>query len=208
MVIIINDIRRVRSSCCITDDNGNEYWLRQDDLYDSGFCTGQEYDQDEFIKRIRLYQYPRALNHAVAMLARRPCSRKEIRSRLIRLRYTEDTADLVIYRLEKEKLVDDELFCEQWIRFRLGRRYGPSVIRYELKMKGIPDDVISSAFSLIEPDDEQDNAFQLAVKALKRTDQNDDIRKKRRKVIASLVRKGYDWETAQAAFEKAVKENK
>ena len=137
-MVTIVETENVRSFCCIRLDNGTSWWIRRDDLPLSGFREGQTYEEEDFQQQLRLCQYPRALNHAVSMLARRPCSRKEIADRLKRLRYTEEVADLVVYKLVREKLLDDEAFCDQWIRYRLSSRYGPSVIRRELIMKGIP----------------------------------------------------------------------
>ena len=207
-MVTISEIRRVRSLCCLSLDNGEQYWLRSEDLDVSGLKTGSSLDEKVLQRIIRSFQYPRALNHAVSMLARRPCSRKEIYSRLIRLRYSESTSELVVFKLEREKLLDDEAFCEQWIRFRLSRRFGPSVIRQELKVKGIADDLISTAFSRLDPAEEENSALILAEKAWKRMDPSGDIRKNRQKVISALVRKGYDWDTARSACDAFLSEMK
>ena len=202
-MVTICEISRIRSFCRLTLSDGKQYWIRADDLSAAGLKEGIEYENEDFFYTIRISQYPRALTHAVSMLARRPCSTKEISSRLIRLRYCEEVADLVIFKLKKEKLLNDREFCEQWIRYRLSSRTGPSVIRRELKIKGIPEDMINESFASLEPDEEYDNAFELARKAWKKHVPGEDLRSRRQKVIASLVRKGYDWDTASAASRKA-----
>ena len=108
--------------------------------------------------------------------------------------------------IEKEKLLDDAAFCRQWIRYRLSAGYGPSVIRRELRMKGISAGMIDEALADRPPEEEDENAVRLALKAWKRTGTSGDLRKNRQKVIASLVRKGYGWDTARAACEKAENE--
>ena len=207
MVTII-EIKRIRSMCCIVLDSGEQFWIRQNELTGTRFSEGETYPYDTFIQNIRLCQYPYALNHAVSMLARRPCSSKEISSRLIRLRYTDEVAEMVVYKLKKENLVNDEEFCSQWIRFRLSQKTGTSLIRRELKVKGISEDIISTAFDLIENEEEQENAVLLAKKAWKRIRPGDDIRKSRQKIIAYLVRRGYDWETARISCKSAEQELK
>ena len=109
-MVTISEIRRSRSFCCLLLDNGEQYCLRSEDLDNSGIKEGSSLDEDVIQRTIRSIQYPRALNHAVSMLARRPCSRQEIYSRLIRLRYSEPTAELVVFKLEREKLLDDAAF--------------------------------------------------------------------------------------------------
>ena len=202
-MVTVKEISRIRASACILTDSGEKYWLREADLPLAGIREGMSFEPEDFHQKIRLCQYPRALNHAVSMLARRPCSRKEITSRLVRLRYTEDVAELVVYKLEKEKLLDDGDFCEQWIRYRLTKSYGPSVIRRELKMKGIPDGMIDKVLEEADPGEQENNAVALARKAWKRVGTGGDVRKNRQRVIASLVRKGYDWETAGKACREA-----
>ena len=206
-MVTIMETEIVRAFCCIRLDNGTRWWIRREDLPLSGFQEGLSYEEDAFHQQVRLCQYPRALNHAVSMLARRPCSKKEIVDRLKRLRYTDEVAGLVIFKLAKENLVDDAAFCDQWIRHRLSMKYGPSVIRRELRIKGIPPDMIEKAFEVFTPDEEAANALKLAVKAWKRIGSAGDIRKNRQKVIAFLVRKGYGWDAARLACEKAETES-
>ena len=205
-VVTIVETEHIRAFCWIRLDNGTSWWIRQEDLPLSGFREGLSCDEASFQHQLRLCQYPRALNHAVSMLARRPCSRKEIADRLKHLRYTEEVADLVLYKLEKENLIDDAAFCDQWILYRLSSKYGPSVIRRELRIKGIPPEMIDKAFEAFDRNEEEENAMKLAVKVWKRVGTAGDNRKNRQKVIASLVRKGYGWETARSACEKAENE--
>ena len=190
-MVIIKDIQKDRSYVCISLDNGMQYWLKKEDLEDAGICAGTEIAEDHFNQLIRLKQYPRALSNAVAMLARRPCSKG---------------SELVIYKLEKERLLNDEAFCEQWIRYRTERCCGPELIRRELKSKGISDDIIDSALRHADQETETESPVIIARKAWKRIRRDEDIRKSRQKVILSVVRKGYSWETARKACDTAEKE--
>ena len=205
-MVRIEDIRTVRSLVCIRLDTGFSYWLRRDDLVGTSFHAGDEVDEETFLQAVRVRQYPRALNHAVSMLARRPCSCGEIRTRLLTRRYMEDVAGLVVYKLEKENLLNDREFCDQWVRFRTARHFGPAVIRRELRMKGIPPDMIEEALARTEPPDHEDHALVLARKAWARAKSGEDVRKTRQRVIASLVRKGFSWEDARNACDTAENE--
>lgn len=202
-MVTIQEIGFVRMYVSIRLDNGELYWLHKNDFPMCGFEEGSEYETDAFMEKIRICQYPRALNHAVSMLARRPYSKKEIVTRLLHLRYTDEVTGLVIYKLEKENLIDDQSFCDQWIRFRLEKRFGPSVIHRELRAKGIPENVIQESFNALDSETELKNAFSLAEKAWKRIDSGNNIYSNRQKVRSFLVRKGYDWDTACAACKAA-----
>lgn len=205
-MVTVLDISPVRMFVRILLDNGDVYWLRKNDLQECSFEEGYQYELNEFISQIRLCQYPRALNHAVSLLARRPYSKKELLTRLLHLKYTEEVSDLVIYKLEKEHLIDDQAFCEQWVRFRRERKLGPSLIRRELKLKGISDDTIQKFLDETDSEAESDNAVTLAKKAWKRIHAEEDIRRSRQKIAAFLVRKGYSWDIAYSACKKAEKD--
>ena len=198
-MVNIQEIRHERSSVCIILDTGEQYWIRKSDWSGSGFFEQEQYNREDFLHKIRVFQYPHALNHAVSMLAKRPCSKYEIRTRLIRKHFSEDVADLVIYKLEKENLLNDKEFCDQWIRSRTSRRYGPVRIRMELKMKGIEDNDINDGLNNLDSDEELQNACILANKYWSHMKPDEDIRKKRQKIITALVRKGYGWDTARTA---------
>ena len=205
-VVTIVTVTPVRNLVRIQLDSGAEYWLRKQDMYALSCQEGNEVDEEVFLQQVRLLQYPRALNHAVSMLARRPCSRHEVFSSLQRHWYTEEIAALVVYKLEKENLLNDESFCEQWIRYRQDCRFGKKRILLELRQKGIPEDLARSALENTEDPDNSSGAFSLALRAWNRTKPEEDIRKSRQKVIACLVRKGYDWETARSACDAAEKQ--
>ena len=205
-MVKILEIRPVRSQVCIVLNTGESFWLHQEDLQDTGFTENAEIDSDSFFHWIRIRQYPRALNLAVSMLARRPCSKGEIQQKLLHHRYTPEVTELVLFKLEKEKLVNDADFCDQWIRYRFGRRYGPSAISRELRLKGIPEWMIQEALEKADPDESAYNAFSLALKQWKKNGSGDNIYKTRQKIISFLVRKGYSWSAARDACMKAEQE--
>lgn len=188
------------TKACIELDNGDQLWLTKKDLADSFLKRGTEYDDDSFYEIIRLYQYPRALNQAVTMLARRPYSRNEIKKRLKIHKYSPDVCDLVLYKLEKERLINDIDFCDQWIQYRINHNYGPSRIRQELRSKGVEEKIIEDALSIQDETDYEEHSLKLAQKAWNSICSCKDQYKEKQKVIAFLVRKGYSWEQAKKAF--------
>ena len=104
-MVTIQNITTIRAMVCIVLDNRKHLWLKREDFAVLGWSEGMAFQEEEILHKIVLCQYPHALSHAVAMLARRPCSRGEIRSRLLAGKYAEEVVDLVVYKLEKEELV-------------------------------------------------------------------------------------------------------
>jgi len=198
-MVTIMEIEKFRSKCWLYLDNGEKYCLTNREMLDSGLTTGSCMEDADFINMIRLYQYPRALNQAIAMLARRPCSKKEIDLKLQMNHYLQDVIELVLYKLEKENLINDLEFCDQWIHYRISQKNGPEKIRLELKQKGIDDITIEQKMTEIYTEDCEDNAFLLAKKAWNHIRADENRFRSRQKVIASLIRKGYNWDQAEKA---------
>ena len=90
-------------------------------------------------------------NSALRFLSYRPRSEKEIRDRL-RIRNQESgiknltlLIDRVIEKLKEYKFIDDAEFAKKWIESRL--RFKPRslrLIKFELKRKGVPSEIIES----------------------------------------------------------------
>ena len=200
---LISEIVRARSMCRVKLEGGNQYWLRAADLLDAGYAAGQEINPEEFERFVLLHQYPRALNEAVAMLARRPCSQDEIRQKLVSHRYMTETIEMVLYKLEREKLLNDQEFSEQWVRSRAAQKYGKYRIYQELKHKGVSEEAARAALEQLDEAETCGQALELALRAYRRQKPTDDPGKQRQKVIQALVRRGYDWDTAREACRQA-----
>ncbi|MER2236206.1 MAG: regulatory protein RecX, partial [Candidatus Limivicinus sp.] len=179
--------------------------LTRSDLLESGWREGASVDREDFERFVSLRQYPRALNQAVAMLARRPCSKGEISQNLRRHRYADDVIGLVICKLEKENLLNDQEFSELWIQQR-SRKYGSRRIRQELRTKGVPESTAEEALSSLSEEEMLESATVLAAKAWSKAKPGEDLRKTRQRIIASLVRKGFDWDLAKQASDTAESE--
>ena len=83
--------------------------------------------------------YPRALNSALGMLARREHSEAELARKLNRKGFATDSVDKVLEYLISEKLQSDARFAESYVHGRIGRGYGPMTIRNELNQRGIDE---------------------------------------------------------------------
>ena len=206
-MVIIVEITPLRTGLQIRLDSGKTVRLTRKDAEEGGFREGMSFSDADFDQFVRLHQYPRALNQAVAMLARRPCSRHEIESRLRRTRYEEEIIGLVLYKLEKERLLNDAEFADSWVQYRASGRYGERRILQELKQKGISDDIAREAVGKLDESAALDNAVRLAAKALQRTRPGENRWAVRNRVLAALVRRGFSWDTASKAYEIALNHN-
>lgn len=103
---------------------------------------------------MRVMSYPEisdavkaALASALRWLARREYSVLEIRKRLELSGYKSAITDTVIERLLREGWLSDQRFAENFCRGRSAQGYGPARIRHEMRLHGLPDELIDEALA-------------------------------------------------------------
>lgn len=203
---IIRSVETIRGKIRITFESGWQVWLRRNE--DPGFplTEGTAVDRESFLAYIRIHQYPPALDRAVRMLAERSCSRREIERKLTLARFDPDVTDLVLFKLEKENLLNDREFAVQWVHSR-SRKYGASRIRQELRTKGIDGDIASEILEDLSEEEQLCQAVALAVKKIRSLQSSCEEKKWKQRITAFLLRRGYSWDLALKAFEEAMRQS-
>ena len=161
--------------------------------------VNQPIDPEAYRMYLRERGYPHALEAAMKFLALRERSEQEVRARLRRSRYDEQTIQKVLDTLGLHDLVSDQRFAENWVHSR-SRKYGKNRIAQELRMKGVDREEAQSALENLSEEEEYRRCLEQAQK-LCRKFQNDP-----KKIAQSLTRKGYGWSMARKAAEEAVQE--
>jgi regulatory protein len=89
---------------------------------------------------------------AMNLLARREHSRLELVRKLQQRVDDKALLDEALDRLIEDNLLDEERFCEAFVRMRANGGYGPIRVRAELKERGVCDELISRYITLHEAD--------------------------------------------------------
>ena len=195
--------RSGRHNVLVTINEEIQLMLSRDIWAERPLSEGEELNFAEFSQWLLPRQYPEALNKAVALLAQRARSGGEIRQKLERAHYLEDTIDMVLYKLEKERLLDDEAFAREFSASCARRQMGKSRIRMELVRKGLPRELIDRIMEELPQEEADDAAIRLAQKLLRRHN-GEDTRKEMQKVLAAMARRGYSYEDSKEAIEAAL----
>ncbi len=87
----------------------------------------------------------RARGAAVALLARRDIASGELLAKLKRKGFSSDAAQSAVEALRAERLLNDERYAENYVRYHAGRGQGPVRIARELGGFGIAAAVIEAA---------------------------------------------------------------
>ena len=202
-MVTVTAISKVQSRIRLDLSNGNDWWVTPNEFKKLQILEGEEIDPEEFEKAVILLQYPRGLNLAVSCLARRACSKEEIRRVLLRNHYNSEVTELILYKLEKGGFLDDSEFCSQWIHYRSSGKYGINRIRQELRSKGVDEQIVSEALDSISSDDQLEQATEMARKKRQLIKTNSDSYKTKGKIIQSLVRRGFSWDIAKKAWDRS-----
>ena len=196
---VIRCVNLIRGKMRISFESGWEVWLSRNLVLPFSASEGTEVDRKSFEQFVLLHQYPRALEKAVSLLAERARSRKEIEDSLRFAHFDAEVISLVLYKLEKENLLDDQQFSKQWVQSRM-KKYGSARISRELQMKGLDRETAESALEEYSEEDELHSAVLLAEKKIRSMRSETDRKALFRRVTGMLVRRGYSWEIARKAF--------
>jgi regulatory protein len=155
-------------------------------------------------------EYERLLGAAIRFISFRPRSEKEIRDFCAKtLKRHHTTAPLVVdkvmARLADFGYVDDMKFVDWWVNQRTSfRQKGARLVAMELRAKGISRDVVESYFANTP---QAASERELAIKAIGRKIviwQKLPVQIRKQKLIAFLMRRGFDSETIYSVVDDAV----
>lgn len=157
--------------------------------------------QESLSERVAEVERRQAMEMAWRMFSYRPRSRQEVHDRLMRKRFSEQTAAWVIEKLEASGHLDDRVFVRMWIKDRMELKgYGRHRIRAELLSKGLDTETVNVELDSIYPADmEVRTASELLEARLQRYAGLDET-VARRRLRQFLLRRGYSAATAHSVI--------
>lgn len=151
-------------------------------------CRGQALSESDIAELAQAASFQRAFDQAVRYLSFRPRSTEELRRHLVKKRVPETLITMVMERLRQRGYVDDREFARFWIANRdRFKPMGARALRYELRQKGLDDEIVDA---LLAEADEDERAFRAAQSRLSRY-RGTTRREFRQKLGALLRRRGF-----------------
>lgn len=203
--MIVTDIKpqvKNKKRCSIFIDGKFAFGLSQVDVLYYKLKIGDEISAQRYEYILNETVYNNAREKAVALLGYRGRSRKELFDRLLQ-DYSRDIVCRVIGLLEKYGYIDDEKYARGYAAdcFRL-KKWGRRKIEFELRSKGVDEEVISAAIDSVIENAEISQADSAAALLQKRLRGNTCITfKEKQKHTAFLAGRGFDFDTITSAFE-------
>lgn len=160
------------------------------------FKDGTEITQEEWESLIDSIYYKKAVDKCYDLLSRRDHSVKELKTKLLRT-VDEKNADKAIEKMLELGYLDDEKYARNLVKYLAQtRNMSKNHIKQEMFKRGIPNEIINSVME----DYEFDNVscvVDLIMTKYRNKLNNEDGNKK---VIASLMRKGFSYSDIKNAF--------
>lgn len=128
---------------------------------------------------------------ALRLLAFRPRSENELRSRLARKKLPVESIESVMQDLRRGGMLDDARFAKLYALSRIqSRTFGKERVKRELMQRGLSPAVVESAMESIEDIDDRSVAEEAARKKLA-TMKNLTPEAKKRRLHGTLMRRGF-----------------
>ena len=143
-------------------------------------------------RRSRAPENIRARNAVFRLLKIRLRSEKEIRDKLHTKGFSPAVIDETVDYFTQIDLVNDRVFVRKWISSRLAKPFGSNRIRFELKSKGIQDDILNEELaSALDCYPEEEVVRELALRRRQSYDKLDPV-KVRQRLYGYLARRGFN----------------
>jgi regulatory protein len=166
---------------------------------------GQELSEEKIASLRAEDTRERAFQQALKFLNFRQRSQVEVERNLKDHQYPEEVVAEVVDRLRENGLLDDSRFAQTWVENRSEfRPRGKSLLRMELRQRGLQDEAIEAAIQSI---DEGELAYQAGLKQARKLADLDWIQF-RQKMYGFLARRGFDYEYISTVVERIWQEKR
>jgi regulatory protein len=186
-------------------DDRFAFSLEADVALKEGIKVGQELSEGDIEALTGAELSQRCREAALRYLDYRPRSQAELKQRLARRGFDDETIEATLARLKEQGLVDDLAFARFWAENR--QAFSPRsrwLLRRELRQKGVADEVMARVLADI---DDEAGAYQAAL-AKARSLTTGDYEVFRQRLGDYLKRRGFGYGVIKNTLEKVWEEVK
>ena len=194
-ITAITPQKKDKSRCNIEVDGKFYCGLKLDTALANGLKAGMHVELSELSKMQLESEKLTALDKALKHISVSMKTEKEIRLFLKRKGYLEDVACYVLDMMKDYGYVDDETYASSYVE-GASKRKGSRLLQFELRQKGVDDEIIESVLSTLE--DETESAKRCLEKYMRGKPFDEATLKK---AYRNLLSKGFDYDTCKQAIE-------
>ena len=146
-------------------------------------------------------EFKRAKTLAFRFLKIRNRSEKEIQDQLRKKKIPLEIIARTIQYLKKIELLNDRQFAREWIQMRLRKPLGLRRIFFELRQKGISEEILEEESRVVPRQESEERVVEMLARRRLERYKNLDEPKRKRRVFEYLVRRGFGVETVSKVVE-------
>ncbi len=191
-----------KKRCRIYLDGEFAFVLYKGELKDYCIREGQELSQNAFDEITRVLLPKRAKLRAMNLLQKKDYTKKQLTDKLSEGLYPSEVIEEAIKYVESYKYLDDERFARDYIAYHMSTRSRNRIIQ-DLSSKGISKDVFMPVLEELYEEEGDDSEMDQIRKLLqkKHYDPENTEFKDKQKIIAFLMRRGFNMSDIRKAME-------
>ena len=166
----------------------------------------EEVETEEYTNAICAFQEPEAYEAALSLLDYSARTENEMKKKLLMKGYLLEVIESVIERLKEARLIDDRQLAERIAENASSRGIGAYALKRKLKVRGINEDDVEYASSLMDEEQEKMGAVRECERLYKKY-ASLPIREAKAKLSAGLARRGYSWDAVSEAIESVLSDS-
>ena len=163
--------------------------------------VGKELSDREIEKIISEDKTIRGKEYLLRLLSRRIYSRYEMSGKLKNKGYPENIIADLIFWLEDNNYINDELFAEMWAQFRLQNKpIGRYKLNQELRIKGVKQDIIQKVIDKTYKEIDELTLARNLIKEKIISSEIKNIRVDPKKIYNLLLRRGFSGQVSKKIY--------
>ncbi|MBE6905041.1 MAG: regulatory protein RecX [Ruminococcaceae bacterium] len=184
----ITDFKKTKQGrIALFADGGFLFSVHPDTFASMGLCVGSELDEDALRELEAETELKKAKDKALTLLSYKEYTTHQLEDRLLR-HVQDDAAQQAVRRMEELGLLDDDDYAVRFARDLSQRKqFGILRIRQEMRRRGLSEEQISYAVSLLE-DNPEEQVRELLEKKYPAAWEDEKVK---RRAFSAMVRMGY-----------------
>lgn len=200
-IIKLDKIKFKKNIFKIIFDNDESIILTAETIVKFGLKENFEISMNDFDAVSAYDKSNRVMADALALVAKRSYSAKNLEAKLLGKGYEPENAKKAVKRLQELNYIDDLKYAKMLARHLSARAKGEYAIKAELEKAGISKDIIKETMETVKGESEP---YEQIIKIMKSKFKKFDTKDKNeaRRIAAFFLRRGFTSENVAKAFRK------
>ncbi len=195
----IESLPRIKRRVAVYVDGEKQGVVSASLIRERGLAEGASLSEEDWQRLIEAEIAP-ALDLSLYYLGLKSRTRHEMEAYLKRRQYAPEVIAAVMDKLKDYGFIDDEQLSQRAVDTLSRQRLGRGAIERKLRQRGVDKDLAREALNAYQPEDENENARELA-RTLWERYRDEEPRKRWQKTAAALARRGFSWDSIQSALQ-------